>query len=213
MTVPPIHMPCRREAANLSRMRSPATFAASPISLNQLTSVSPLLNAAPACGADSRQPGRWPTLGELRIVGRIRYLRGPTARPAARATKPQPSSGYGWPAVEAGGAIVARDVGLFPLKGVPDLGAAERGHGRGRHRRAHGGARPNAVRRPDARGPGARSSPTRGVRSELQFGGHSRSSAALCADRPPSSAKPAGGLRREKGGQPGSQPPASGCRA
>jgi hypothetical protein len=40
--------------------------------------------------------------------------------------------------------------------------------------RSRWGPRPNTVRRPDARRPGARPSQTRGARSELQFGGHSR---------------------------------------
>jgi hypothetical protein len=58
------------------------------------------------------------------------------------------------------------------------------------------GPRPNAVRRPDARRPGARSSQTRGAQSESQFGGHSRRRPPCAPILPPSSAKPAGALRR-----------------
>jgi hypothetical protein len=49
-----------------------------------------------------------------RVVGRVRRLRGSyrAPRPPGRLNRPR---GYGWPAVEAGGAIVARGIGLFPL--------------------------------------------------------------------------------------------------
>jgi hypothetical protein len=49
------------------------------------------------------------------VVGRVRRLRGSYGAPGRGGGTVASAVVYGWPAVEAGGVIVARDVRLFPL--------------------------------------------------------------------------------------------------